>query len=172
MKQANLIGLKTVQRKLNKAVKIIEGKTLKGLIRGGLIVLRDVEKTSPKTPVDLSNLRASRFLVTSNSKIAMGSSPTFTGSRSKAGRMQKERNPLALMSNHQSVLSAAKGIASSKVNPTVILGFSAKYAAHVHEMIGDVNWQRPGSGAKFFEKAVDRNILDIVKMVRKEAKFK
>lgn len=177
MVESNIKGLNEVVRNLNKELKKIEGKTLKGLIRGGIIVLRDVELTSPLTPVDLGNLRASRFLVTSKSGISYGSNPTFYSKRSKKGRMMKRRNALSLSSNHQSVLSEATGMAQSKGRPTVYLGFSANYAAPVHEMptkrqSGNINWTRPGSGGKFFEKAIDRNINKIIKVVQKEVKVK
>lgn len=46
-------------------------------------------------------------------------------------------------------------------------GFSANYAAYVHErlegapwgdgVVGDINWNEPGSGPKFLEAAIKRN---------------
>ena len=53
----------------------------------------------------------------------------------------------------------------SENKPIVIMGFSANYAAFVHEMVG-ANFTEPGSGAKWFEAALKRNhnkLLDIVK---------
>ena len=54
-----------------------------------------------------------------------------------------------------------------KTKPRVIMGFTARYAVHVHEMVGsNVQWKRPNSGPKFFESAIKRNhkkILDILK---------
>lgn len=40
---------------------------------------------------------------------------------------------------------------------SITFGFIANYALWVHEMMGDVNWSKPGSGPKFFEKAINRN---------------
>ena len=53
--------------------------------------------------------------------------------------------------------------------PYVALGFSANYAVKVHEAV-NVNFQRPGSGAKFLESALDRNSKAILEMIQKEAK--
>lgn len=39
----------------------------------------------------------------------------------------------------------------------LIMGFSVNYAVWVHENIG-ATFQRPGSGAKFFESSLKRNI--------------
>ncbi len=158
-----LKGLNKVINNLNKEVKKIEGKTLKGLIRAGLIVLRSVEIKSPLTPVDLGNLRASRFLVSSTGKVSMGGSPTF-----KDG---KRKNAKKLTSNHGSTLRDAGSVLGVFKKPVVIFGFSAYYAAPVHEMTG-VNWSRPGSGGKFLEKAIDNNVDDMLKVIAKEVKIK
>lgn len=157
-------GLNTVIKNLHKEVKKIEGKTLKGLIRAGIVVLRDVELKSPKTPVAKvmgGNLRASRFLVSSKGGVSFGRSPSFKGKKIAS----------KLSAGHANILSEAAGIAKSGGQPTVLLGFSAYYAAPVHEMTG-VTWSRPGSGGKYFEKAIDRNIKKMVSYIAKEAKIK
>lgn len=56
-------------------------------------------------------------------------------------------------------------------NPTLIFGFSANYAAYVHEMVG-AHFKREGAGAKFFAAALDRNHREILEAIRKEAKVK
>jgi len=157
---ADLSGLNTVIANLQKEVKKIEGRSLKGLIRAGLIVLRSVETKEPLTPLDLTNLRASRTLITSNGGVPMGPSPTFKGK--KAGE---------LSTDHSSFINGAEALLNQTDMPGVALGFSAKYAAEVHEMTG-VDWQRKGSGGKFFEKAIDNNIDEMVKVISKEAKIK
>jgi len=162
----NIRGLNQVLRNLNNEVKKIKGRTLKGLIRGGLIVLRDVELTTPLTPVELGNLRASRFLVTSNRGVSMGRNPTFRNSKKNKKAAQ------SMGRNHHDVLSETKALAKATGQPTVILGFSAKYAAPVHEKRNVKKWSRPGSGRKFFEMALDRNVKNILKVIRKEAKIK
>lgn len=39
----------------------------------------------------------------------------------------------------------------------VRFGYSANYALWVHEMVGDINWTREGSGAKWLERSINRN---------------
>lgn len=50
-----------VMKNLNKEIKQIQGKTMKGLIRSAALIRRDMDKTSPKIPVDTGNLRQSWF---------------------------------------------------------------------------------------------------------------
>jgi hypothetical protein len=61
--------------------------------------------------------------------------------------------------------------------PVLIIGFSAGYAVFVHEMLDSsraqkVKWNRPGSGPKFFEYALNRNHEEILKIVADNAKIK
>ncbi|KKL57639.1 hypothetical protein LCGC14_2233400 [marine sediment metagenome] len=60
----------------------------------------------------------------------------------------------------------------------VSFGFSANYAVYVHErmegapwgegIVGDINWSRPGSGPKFLEAAIKRNVFKILLIIRKK----
>jgi hypothetical protein len=60
----------------------------------------------------------------------------------------------------------------------VRMGFTANYAAYVHEMIGPtktgkkINWNRTGSGPKFFEASIKRNKEKILKTIRDSARIK
>lgn len=50
--------------------------------------------------------------------------------------------------------------------PSVTLGYKVNYAAAVHEMLwsasgNPINWNRPGSGPKFFEASLKRNAAKI-----------
>ena len=56
-----LKGLNTVLKNLNKEVKKIKGRSMKGLIRSAAIIRRDMEFTPPLIPVDTGNLRDSWF---------------------------------------------------------------------------------------------------------------
>ncbi len=157
-----LKGLDTVLRNLNKQIKKIEGRTLKGLIRGAIIIRRSMDKTPPKIPVDLGNLRASFFTVTSKGVLAHGSSPEFGG-----------EDASKLSSEHQSVIASVTNLTKATPGLTVILGFSADYAIWVHEMIGgNIDWNREGSGAKFFEAAIKRNAKAVFDIIVKEARIK
>lgn len=55
--------------------------------------------------------------------------------------------------------------------PYVALGFSANYAVRVHEAV-NAHFQRPGSGAKFLESALDRNTNVVLEIIKKEAQIK
>lgn len=58
------------------------------------------------------------------------------------------------------------------IGPAIAMGFSANYAAHVHEMVGEnINWNRPDSGPKFLEEHLLKNRLGILEEIRKAAKI-
>jgi len=154
-----LKGLNTVLRNLNKQVKKIEGRTMKGMIRGAVIIRRGMDKTPPKIPVDLGNLRASYFTVTSKGGLTEGRE-TFKGH--DAGKMS---------SDHQSVIAGAKTLAASTGCPTVVLGFSADYAIYVHEMI-NAQFNREGAGAKFLQAHVKSNAKAVLNVIAEEARIR
>ena len=58
---AELRGLHTVMRNLNREIKKIEGRTMQGLIEAARHIRYDMEVTSPIIPVDTGNLRQSWF---------------------------------------------------------------------------------------------------------------
>lgn len=158
---ADVDGLAKVVANLNREVAGIEGRTLKGMVRGAIVVIRGTEKVPPLTPLDTGNLRASRFVVTSKGGTPMGNTPTFVDSESvSAGR---------LIADHTSALTKATGDARSKRGPTVVLGYTAYYAPIVHEMMG-ARFQRPGAGAKWLEASLRRNRPKILESIREEAK--
>ncbi len=166
-----LTGVDEVLRNLNDAIQKIEGASQKGIIKAGIIVIRDMEKTSPKIPVDTGNLRSSRFMTTAQMEIPVpGNKKTFRGE--KADKMQQE---------HGKTLSSAKRELSATKKPMLMLGFSANYALWVHEKVDARFYRpeapkgkkgRPGSGAKFLEMALLRNQKLILETIAKEATIK
>lgn len=62
-------------------------------------------------------------------------------------------------------------------SPRLDIGFSASYAVYVHEMIGptkggkQINWNRPGSGPKFLEAALNRNMEEILQIIASHARI-
>jgi len=153
-------GIAKVISNLQKEIAEIKGNTLKGLIRGGIIVIRSTEKTPPLTPLDTGNLRASRFVVTSRGGTPIGRAPSFVDSDSASAGQ--------LASDHSAELTKSSSQARSKTGPTVILGYTAFYAPIVHEMVG-ANFQRPGAGAKWLEKAIESNRKEILDVIKEEA---
>lgn len=156
---AHLKGFAQVMKTLNKEIKAIEGRTLDGLIQAGIIVIRSMEETPPRVPVDFGNLRASRFLVT---KLGAeeGHNPEFIGEN--ASRLQSE---------HSATVSRGVSAAKRVKDPVAIIGFSANYADAVHEAV-DKNFRRPGSGAKFLEAAIKRNARAIINVIQEEARIR
>lgn len=55
--------------------------------------------------------------------------------------------------------------------PVVRVGYTAEYAAKVHEFPEDFNYTKPGTGPKFLEKTVDANQATILKVIKNRAKF-
>ncbi len=56
-------------------------------------------------------------------------------------------------------------------NPVLQFGFSANYAAFVHEMSGR-KFQRPGAGPRFLYAAIERNKDNVLEAIRKNAEIK
>lgn len=57
------------------------------------------------------------------------------------------------------------------LGPSMTLGFSANYAVFVHENM-EANFKRPGSGPKFFEKALQRNHSKILAILKNNTQIK
>lgn len=149
-------GFDKVINKLNKEIRKVEGRSLKGLIRAAVLVSQKMDK---KIPVDTGNLRASRFILTAKS-IQRGKSPQFNGD-----------NADVLSSAHAERMSRIQRTLSALNMPVVAIGFTAFYAPFVHEMVG-ANFQRPGAEAKFLESTLKENKQEILDIIVQEAKIK
>lgn len=160
-------GLKEVMHNLNKEINGIKGRSMEGLIRSAKLILRDTEATPPITPVDLGNLRASRFIVTSKGDVS-GNTPIFKGRTPSEVKRAGE-----MSTTHSATVAALQGQTTEKKTiQRLYMGYSANYAGYVHENMNEVNWKRPNSGPKWFETAIRRNHKQIVETVRKYAKVK
>jgi hypothetical protein len=157
---AALRGLNNVIRNLNREIKKIEGRSLRGLILFGILIMNDTENTSPITPVDVGNLRASRFIVGSDGNIAQGSVPSFQGKGSGE-----------LISGHKSELQISKSELKRRKMIAVRIGFSAFYAFFVHEAIGR-DYKRPGAGAKYLESSLKNKAQEGLRIIQNEAKIR
>ena len=137
-----LKGVRQFMTDLNAEVNKIEGTTMKGLIEAAILVQRSMDKDSPTVPVDTRNLQASFFITTSRGQKVVGNDSG----------------------------SAVKLIKGTK--PIVAIGFAANYAVIVHEdMETKKNWNRPGSGPKFMEAALERNKIKILETIAKNVKL-
>jgi len=157
-------SLREVMKNLTEAAANIKKVSVQGMIEAAILVRKDMEKTAPKTPVDTGNLRHSFFIT------------TVLGTDGKGNF--KGKNSSEMKSNHEQVTGEAHAIVKAHRNPTLIMGYSANYALWVHENItaqfsGRTKKPtgRPGSGAKWFEYAIQRNSALMLKTMAKEMKI-
>lgn len=157
---AGIKGFDKVLKNINRELKAIKGRSLQGLIKAQIVIRRDMEVTPPLVPVDVGNLRASWFCVTSSGKAVTKNMSEF-----------KHDIDGRLSSGHAESIESAKSKLSGKRDPALIMGFSAFYAWFVHENIG-AHFQRPGAGAQFFLSALNRNKKRIRDVIKKSAKIR
>lgn len=161
-----LKGVEKVMKNLNREIKGIKNRSMKGLIESAILIRRDMEVSPPLIPVDTGNLRASWFVTTGYGNMAADSG-NFKGKQ--AGEMSQD---------HSRVISKASGQAKAvrqTNNPILIMGFSANYAAAVHERTTGkkgkkIEFKKEGSGPNFFGAALNRNKATIITLIAKNAK--
>jgi hypothetical protein len=146
MRTKGLKGIEIVMKNLNKVVKDTKQKSFAGLIDCGILIRRETEKGSPITPLDTSNLTNSWFIT--------------TATKSLPG-----------VSADKSVVAEAQALTKTKEYPTMIFGYTANYAAYVHEMHANVNWSRPGSGPYWLYKAIRKNEKEMLKILQENIKL-
>ena len=97
----------------------------------------------------------------------------------KGGRFTKADTPEILtqlkQGHSESLQEAQSTLAEYPIG--VMMGFSAYYSAPVHEMTDSVNgtpinWSRPGSGPKFFQAALYRNVDKVIMIVKTNAQVR
>ena len=87
-----------------------------------------------------------------------------------AGQLVKgEAQSLTSIDEGVLVNSAFARMVGTKRHPAVAVGYTADYAAAVHEKPDGTNWNRPGAENKFLEKAVTRNLGKIANLIRNVA---
>ena len=160
--------LQNVMRNLNRELTNIKVRSARGLVLAAATIRRDTETTPPLTPVDLGNLRASWFAVTATKRAEDPMGGKFRNPPKAKG---KEAQRASIMkAQHSATIGEYKGKAAMTKEPVLFMGFSAFYAAPVHEMLG-ANFKRPGAGPKWFEAAVKRNTSKIVAAIAENAKI-
>jgi len=158
-------SLRKVMANLTAAAAQIKTTSIAGLIECAILVRRDMEKADPKTPVDTGNLRHSFFIT------------TVKGNTTSSGSFKGE-NATELEAEHQTTMAEASAKVAGIKYPVLIMGYSANYALWVHEAI-DAQFSgrakkpkgRPGSGAKWFEFALNRNTPQMLTILGKEMKI-
>jgi len=175
---ATMKGFPEVMTRLNAEIKLIKGKTYGGLLQAAIFIRRKTEESYPKTPVDKGNLRASWFAVTAKGEaqdsLNEGGFKSNPETGVKASKMR---------SDHTALKNEAKGM-SGGTEPVVITGFSAFYAAPVHEM-KDADFtgakargkskkreRRDGNGPFYLKTHIERNSKQIVQVIADNIRIK
>lgn len=158
-----------INANLNRELEKIKHRSNKGLILAAIAIRRDMEVTPPYIPVDYGNMKASWFIVTKKTADPQSKAMQKTVASFKYAKSVKVLQDLK--EGHMEVISSAEG-KLSKYPIGVLCGFSAYYTAPVHEMVGDVNWSKSGSGAKFFQAALFRNFDNIIYIVKTNAQVR
>jgi hypothetical protein len=161
-----------INKNLNIELRRIKKRTTKGLLLAVIEIRRSMDLQAPLIPVDFGNLRASFFIVTKNTVEADLKSYEVTTAKFRkvsptTGERLSSEKLAKLNTEHKQGIEEARGeVNQFPDQPVVMLGFSAFYAAPVHEMVGEnINWNRFRSGPKFFQAAVYNNFDTIVKTV-------
>lgn len=176
-----LKGLNKVVKELNTKTLALSDGCLSGLVQGGLLIRREAQKN---TPVVTGNLRNSAYVQSSKGTVGPA-----TGFKGKAAAKEYTRYTRSVL-HSASEISGAKGL-------MVIVGFTASYAAYVHEnpRAGNTGGVSPKGvsyapkskkwrgkrvsqrirfstvgGYKFLERALKDNMARIVKLVAASAK--
>ena len=162
-----LEGLDTVLKNLNSEIKKIRGATRKGLIKATIKVAGDSMRI---TPIDTSNLVHSIFTV-----VAGGGEPAHeTGNpefKQASPTTKRKADVGRLQADHRQNVNEAKADGSYLV-PIGTIGYTAYYAAYVHEMSNDVNWTKSGTGNKFLETSFKQNHKEILNIIQREAQIR
>ena len=170
MPNTRIKGFDVVLANLNREIKGMEDRSMKGLIMAAALVRRETEKTSPITPLDYGNLRSSWFVVTGK-----GKEPNDAGNKGFKDNPKTGLKAGVLQTDHTDAITECKGIVRANEGTKgkfLIMGYSANYALWVHEMIGAKEWSRTGSGPKWFETAFKRNSAKILQIIKDNAQIK
>lgn len=171
-----LDGLKKVVKNLNTHLQRLSSRSFSGLVKGGLLILRDAQKG---TPVVSGNLRSSGYLVASNGA-DVNIVPYFVD---KQGKELHTKHAEVVRTGREFVRSV------SRTGGGVEIGFSASYAAYVHEnpMAGAVDLDRKArqyppyknstrqrysvvGGYKFLENSVEENSPKVLAIIISEGR--
>ena len=160
-KKFKIKGMKKLMRNFNTEVQGIQGRSLAGMINAVIIVQRD---SYEGVPIDLSNLAHSWFSVTYKTK---GNVTPDLGSF-------KGEEASAMRSEHQNVIQALEQFASrvgSASAPVMIYGYTANYAAWVHENNADAKFKRPKAHARWFYLSIQRKRSEMLEAIRQSARI-
>jgi hypothetical protein len=157
-------GIDKVINELNAEMQKMQTSiSTQGFIRVAIVLRRSMATNTPYIPIDTGNLRASWF--TAIKGIAGKTTSQGVGfSAATKGKVLDKQKQAA-------VVATVRAVVESKKNPLMIFGFSANYAAAVHEEKRKVEWKVAGAGPKFFQKALEREKGNILKILAENGKL-
>lgn len=174
--RTSIEGVDRVMSEFNRRIeKFIGYGSLNGILKAIAYVRREMDRSYPKIPRDIGNLRASFFVTSSTGSIVKGGGKTHTAQGNDANF--KGPDAARLASDHASMLTEmtplAKNIAKVSGGPAAVFGFSANYAMWVHEMWDkDVNWTLKQSGPGYFGVHLEKNKDKMFKIIRDNSQIR
>ena len=168
----SLDGMDIILNNIKAETTKMKMKALGGMIEGAIGIRRDIDHKNPKIPVDLGNLRASWFITTTLGSEQVEGAGSFRETDDGGTRQRPVGFAAKMAAEHTSIIAQAQAEVNVAAKMTLIMGFSANYAIWVHEMLGDVNWSRPGSGAWFFRQAINENREKVLQKIATAMKIK
>jgi len=175
--QVEIKGLDVVLKNLNKEIEGIKNRTRVGMIKVAVLIRGDAQKLCP---MDTGNLVNSAYTVVTGGSIK-GGSPKFKSEVKRGEKVIRHIDVGRLQRDHAQSIDQGKSETDDKDNPSAVIGFSAYYAAYVHEMEfrhdvmygkeGSIfsQFKRPLAQRKFLETAIKQNAKNILEIIRKEA---
>jgi hypothetical protein len=118
-------------------------------------------------PTGLNNI-----LKNLNKEIRAIEGRTLTGVRKSAIFIQGESQEIVPQRFGVLINSAFTDSEMTNKGPVARVGYTAKYAPYVHEMPDSNHFTKPGTMAKFLQRPISENHLNILKIIRDNAKIK
>jgi hypothetical protein len=168
MAKMGITGADEIRKNLKLAQDAIKKNVLGGMIKAAIVVQRDMETKYPVTPVEFSYLRHSFFITT----VLGNRRPNrILAAKSPKGNKPKPNQAADAEAGTAVAMAAALTEVISAKNLTLVMGYGANYAIWVHEMGGSVDWSRPMSGPKWFEKSLKRNKGNMLTLIGGDARI-
>lgn len=156
--------------RLQKEIDKMKNTSSEGVVKAANLIREETEKTSPTTPVDYGNLRASWFVVSWK-----GVAPDPMGYSGHFKKNVKKNIPVSTFKTwHTEAINEARVIVGTNIKHAMVMfGYSANYALWVHEMM-DVNFttREPLAGPKWFQNAVYNNSDKILRTIKENVRIK
>lgn len=91
----------------------------------------------------------------------------FKGVKAAGVFVQGEAQEITPQRKGVLINSAFNDVEETEKGPVAIVGYTANYAAAVHEMPDTTNFTKPGTENKFLEKAVTRNFNTVLNIIKR-----